>query len=481
MSSTGGAGTGGTGADWWERPAGASGSSAWDAPGPGGVPGTGGAGGAGGDAYGAPAAPGGGAHGAPQRAPDPWAGPQGGWADDPFGPSPYSAPGTSPGAPAAAWGDPFGGTGGGYPPPAPPRPVRRLGAGAALALALLAGVVGGGVGGTVGYLAADRQEGSVLDGDARLGPSATRSSERPPESVAGVAARLLPSVVSIAVEGTSSAGTGSGFVLREDGYVLTNNHVVAAGASGGEITVSFDDGSERPARIVGRDPNYDLAVIKVEARDLPVAALADSDDVVVGDPVIAVGSPLGLSGTVTTGIVSALDRPVTAGESSGSEAAFINAIQTDAAINPGNSGGPLVDATGRVIGVNSAIATTSSGLGGQSGSIGLGFAIPMNQAKRTAEQLIETGRATYPIIGAVLDGRFGGEGARVRELTAGGPADSAGLREGDVVTSIDGRRVDDSSELIVAIRALEPGDRVELTVERGGDEQVLQVELGESD
>jgi putative serine protease PepD len=305
--------------------------------------------------------------------------------------------------------------------------------------------------------------------------------------VAGVAERLLPSVVSISVRGDQGSGTGSGFVIRQDGYVLTNNHVVALAADGGRLRVQFNDGSSVAGTIVGRDPSYDLAVVKVDRDGLPQVSLGDSDAVSVGDPVVAIGSPLGLAGTVTSGIVSAKDRPVTAGGEGGSEESFINAIQTDAAINPGNSGGPLVDATGKVIGVNSAIASLSSGTG-QSGSIGLGFAIPINQARRTAEQLIKTGKATYPVIGARIDTTFQGQGAKIvarsaqvpDPLTPGGPADSAGLQPGDVVTAVDGKAVGDSSELIVAIRARQPGDVVSLTVQRGGRTFQVKVTLGES-
>ena len=206
---------------------------------------------------------------------------------------------------------------------------------------------------------------------------------RPANSIAGVASQVLPSVVSLTVTGSAGSGTGSGFVIREDGYILTNNHVVAGAANGGRIVVTFADETSMRAEIVGRTPVYDLAVVKVDAGSLPVATLGNSDSLVVGDPVLAIGSPLGLSGTVTSGIISALDRPVTAGDAAG-DLSFISAIQTDAAINPGNSGGPLVDLKGRVVGVNSSIATLSQGVS-QAGSIGLGFAIPISQAARIAE------------------------------------------------------------------------------------------------
>lgn len=233
-------------------------------------------------------------------------------------------------------------------------------------------------------------------------------------------------------------------------------------------------------QIVGRDPSYDLAVVKVPVTGLTALALGDSDKIQVGDPVIAIGSPLGLSGTVTTGIISAKNRAVTTSGSTSPDNSFINALQTDAAINPGNSGGPLVDATGAVIGVNSAIASLGSSLGGQSGSIGLGFAIPINQAKRTAQELIRTGVSSHPIIGVSLDTSYGGPGARIAltegSVTRGSPAAKAGLQPGDLIVALDGKRVANSDELIVAIRSHSPGDRVTLTYVRGKAAEV-KVEL----
>jgi putative serine protease PepD len=354
----------------------------------------------------------------------------------------------------------------------------------ALSSALTISLIAGAAGGTVGYVAADRV--AIFDSNARLG-TISDAVERQPGSVADIAARSLPSVTSISVQGSDGAGTGSGFVIRSDGYILTNNHVVASAASGGKITVHFQDGSSYPATIVGRSATYDLAVLRIPARGLTALPLGDSDQVVVGDSVIAFGAPLGLAGTVTTGIISAKDRAVTAGESSG-ESSFINAIQTDAAINPGNSGGPLVNATGAVIGINSAIATLGSSFGGQTGSIGLGFAIPINQARRTAEQLMRTGKASHPIIGVALDNSFSGDGARISTsnfgstppVTPGGPADKAGLQAGDVITAIDGKRVNSADELIVAIRARQPGDVVTLTYERDGRSRTAKVTLAEA-
>jgi putative serine protease PepD len=349
-------------------------------------------------------------------------------------------------------------------------PTRRLLAGAAV-IALLAGALGAVVGAT---LARDLDEDGA-SAPVVVGADPAGLVERPPESVAGIAQSILPSVVSVRLDD----GNGSGFVISEDGYILTNNHVVGA-ASGASIVVQFADGSESPARVIGRSPSYDLAVVRVDREDLQPVVLGDSSAVAVGDPVVAIGSPLGLEGTVTSGILSATDRPVTAGGQG--ETAFINALQTDAAINPGNSGGPLVDGSGRVIGVNTAIASLST-IGAQGGSIGLGFAVPINQARLTAEQIIENGEAVYPVIGAALDPSYDGPGARIAStgdlpgLTSGGPAEAAGLRPGDVIRAVDGRAVDAADELIVAIRSKRPGEEVTLTYERDGQTEEVRVTL----
>lgn len=367
---------------------------------------------------------------------------------------------------------------------APRRRRRRTLSVAWVAPLVVASLAAGFVGGLLG----DRvlpDDGLRSDAGLPVVPAADGAVDRAPESIAGIAAGVLPSVVSIEVETADGAGSGSGFVLRQDGYVLTNNHVVA-GATDGSLVVQFADGTELPGTVVGATGDYDLAVVKVEATGLVPLALGDSDAVVVGDPVVAVGAPLGLVGTVTTGIVSALNRPVVAGDDD--DTAFINAIQTDAAINPGNSGGPLLDARGQVVGINSAIAQLPGRLTGV-GSIGLGFAIPSNQARRTAEQLIETGRATYPVIGVLLDPEYSGEGVQVYEedppdavaVRPDGPADVAGIRRGDVILAIDGRPVTASEELIVAIRAQEVGDTVVLRVRTGDEEREVRVRLAEGE
>jgi putative serine protease PepD len=256
------------------------------------------------------------------------------------------------------------------------------------------------------------------------------------------------------------------------------DHVAAPAVNGGELTVVFDDGDEAIAKIVGRNTSYDLAVLKVDREGLPTAVLGDSSAVRVGDVAIAIGAPLGLNGTVTAGIISSLDRPVTAGGSG--ELAFINAIQTDAAINPGNSGGPLLDGTGRVIGINSAIATLAGTIGEESGSIGLGFSIPIDTAKRIAEELIATGDSQTPIIGVVLNTAFTGDGAEVSEITPGGPAEAAGVRVGDVITEFNGRQVADSTELVVVIRSYAPGEEIEITLTRNGKFSTIPLTLGSS-
>jgi putative serine protease PepD len=352
---------------------------------------------------------------------------------------------------------------------------------AALAVALIAGVAGG----VAGFLLARRDNGSVTIDGADLGAAPARSVQRPEGSIASVAAKVLPSVVQIKVSTAEGEATGSGFILDEDGLIVTNNHVVSGAR--GAVNVSFSSGKRTTARVLGTSASYDLAVLRVKASNLSALPLGNSDSVVVGDPVIAVGSPLGLSGTVTTGIISAKNRPVTAGDQTGNENSYINAVQTDAAINPGNSGGPLVDLDGEVIGVNSAIATVGGSLGGESGNIGVGFAIPINQARRTVEQLINNGEAQFPIIGASLDGTYDGPGARIASQAAddgkppvvnGGPADKAGLHAGDVITAIDGTEVEGSAELIVAIRSHRPGDTVTLTVKRSGADASVRITLG---
>ena len=358
----------------------------------------------------------------------------------------------------------------------PAQPQPRSGRGGTLALAsvglALTALVAGSIGGAVGFTAARLSQPDAVTSVVSVPIGATGEPISPPAggSIAAVAAALQPSVVQVNVAGNGAAGTGSGFIIREDGYILTNNHVTA---NGSDITVTFTDGRTSSARLIGDNPGYDLAVIKVDETDLPAVTLGSSGALQVGDTAIALGSPLGLQGTVTSGIVSALNRPVTAGGQG--ELAFINAIQTDAAINPGNSGGPLVDGNGAVIGINSAIASLGVGQGGQPGSIGLGFAIPIDTASRIASEIIATGTSETPIIGVSLDRGFSGPGARVAGVTDGGPAAAAGLGEGDVITQLNGALVVNSTDLIVDVRSLAPDQQVTLTVESDG--QVREVTL----
>ena len=333
------------------------------------------------------------------------------------------------------------------------------------------GAVMGLVGGTVGFLVARSSPPTPASAAELPGPPA--DAPREAGSVAAIAESALPGVVSIAVDASSGAGSGSGFVLRENGYVVTNNHVIDGAADGaGSIDVVLADGRRLPATVVGRNVSYDIAVLSVVADGLPVLEVGDSDGVTVGDTVIAIGAPLGLDGTVTVGIVSAVDRPVTTGEDE--DASFISAIQTDAAINPGNSGGPLLDGQGRVVGVTSAIAT----LARDRGSIGLGFAIPVNAVERIADEIVATGSSSTPIIGVTLDTRFAGPGALVDTVSPGGPAERAGLVRGDVITDLGGRAVANADELVVAIRDNIPGETVTVVAERDGVAQEFRVTLG---
>jgi putative serine protease PepD len=286
---------------------------------------------------------------------------------------------------------------------------------------------------------------------------------------------VKPSVVSIKAEGSSGSGTGSGFIYREDGYIVTNNHVAAPAINGGKLTVYLEDKTSFVAKLVGRNASYDLAVLKIDATGLKPVNIGDSNAINVGDLTVAFGSPLGLTGTVTSGIVSAINRPVTAGGAD--DQSFISAIQTDAAINPGNSGGPLVNGQGQVIGVNSAIATLGNGI--QSGSIGLGFAIPANQAQRIITEIIESGKSSTPIAGISIDSTYEGVGAKIAEVVSDGPAASTDLKVGEIVTKINGEAVEDSTELIVAIRRNNPGDTILLTVKNtAGNEREVSVVLG---
>jgi putative serine protease PepD len=352
-------------------------------------------------------------------------------------------------------------------------------------------LVAGGVGGAVGYEAASAGGGTSVLSSAPSGSGAPAVAA--PGSVEQVAQTVLPSVVQL--EGSS--GEGSGVVISADGLILTNAHVLEAGqapqqqsplgsprsapeggAGGQGLTAVFQDGNRAPVQVVGTDPGADLAVVRAQGvSGLTPATLGSSASLQVGQEVVAVGSPLGLSGTVTTGIVSALQRPVASGGAQSGQATVLDAIQTDAAINPGNSGGALVDMQGRVVGITSAIASLGQSSGGPSGSIGLGFAIPIDQAARIGNELVTQGFATRAVLGVGVT--EGSDGAVLGQITPGGPAATAGLAQGDVVSRVDGRLIPDADSLVAAIRSQQPGATVTLTVTSpGGEPRQVPVTLG---
>ncbi|MBM3656563.1 MAG: trypsin-like serine protease [Actinobacteria bacterium] len=299
-------------------------------------------------------------------------------------------------------------------------------------------------------------------------------------NVETIAAAVSPSVVSIAVSAPSGSGSGSGVIYRtgaNSSFIITNNHVVESAAISGSVRVELDNGDYEKAAIVGRDSTYDIAVLRIDRGNLKAITIGNSNRLAIGEPVVAFGSPLGLAGTVTSGIISALNRPVTTG-SFGAES-FIDAIQTDAAINPGNSGGPLVDGAGALVGINSAIATLSSGA---SGSIGLGFSIPINQARRVVDEIIDTGKSFRPFLGVNFDTSYTGVGAKVLRLVPGEAADKAGIPAGAVIREIEGRRINDLVTAIVRVRSFAPGDAVKITVDMpSGGARTFLVVLGKAE
>jgi putative serine protease PepD len=363
------------------------------------------------------------------------------------------------------------------PPPDPaaemlaPRPdLRRT-----VAVAALVGLLAGGLGGAVGYVAATHRAGTPVVLGA---PHASGGGQLPAAngSTAALVARVMPSVVTVEGATNRGASLGSGFVLTSTGYLLTNDHVLTD-VPDTAIAVTLSDDTVLPARLVGRDPESDLAVLKVDRTDLKPVDIGDSDRVSVGDDVLAIGAPLALSGTVTRGIVSALDRPLSTRDTDGVDR-YYAAIQTDAAVNRGNSGGPLFDASGRVIGVNAVIKSTVENTE-EAGNIGIAFAIPMNQAARVASQLIQSGHAHRTVIGAQFDtgNTTIGDGVRLTSIDAGGPAALAGLQTGDVVVKIDNHPVVQATDLIALVRRYAPGTVVTVVYRRGGATQTANVTL----
>lgn len=358
-------------------------------------------------------------------------------------------------------------------PDAPGRPKLRQLLLVPLIVALLAGTLGG----ALGYAFAVR---GGVGGGVTLGAGPAEGpalAQRRPDSLAGVAGRVLPSVVTIRVASLGGTSEGSGFVVSTDGYIVTNDHVVADGT--GRASVTFNDGSSSPATVVGQDPESDIAVIKVNRKGLRPIEFGDSETLAVGDPVLAIGSPLSLANTVTAGIISALDRTMQAGEPGG-PVRYYAAIQTDAAVNHGNSGGPLVDSAGRVIGVNSTIKSLVAE-GQEAGNIGLAFAIPINQAKRITQDIIGTGKARRTVIGAQVAGTGtasrAGTGVRLAAVEPTGPAAEAGLKTGDVVLRLNGRPMNEPTDLIALVRKFAPGSVVTVEYRRGTTRQNASVTL----
>jgi len=413
-------------------------------------------------------------------------------AGDPLSSAAYAAS-----APQSQQGDPFGtpeptvafaapgdggrGDGGGVVTAAPKRRRGRTLVGA-LAFLVLAG--GAGYGGAWAF---DQQDDGGADGttvSSLDGETSATQTNAAAGTVEQVAAKVLPSVVQINVRGGQESGSGTGIIISSDGEILTNNHVVEVAGDSGTITVAFSDGSNAKAEIVGTDPKTDLAVIKADGKTgLKPATLGTSADLKVGQEVVAIGSPFGLESTVTQGIISALNRPVSSSGAEGSSgtATTFPAVQTDAAINPGNSGGPLVDLQGRVIAINSAIksaATTS----GDAGSIGLGFAIPIDLAKNVSKQLLDGKTVAHAQIGVSVDNTLGedgitGIGAEVKEVT-GKPAQDAGLKTGDVITAVNGAIIPSSEALVASVRGFNPGEKITVTYTRGGQKSDVEVTLG---
>ncbi|WP_185174419.1 S1C family serine protease [Rothia nasimurium] len=393
-----------------------------------------------------------------------------------------------------------------------------------LAAAAIAALVGGGIGG--GVVAATSTGAASSITTTSSGTTIVNNTDSV-NAVTAAAANATPSTVTIAAISSNASGSGSGVILDAEGHILTNTHVVTldGATANAAIEVQLADGSVRSATVVGTDPTSDLAVIKLDSTSgltLTPATLGDSDALNVGDTTVAIGAPLGLSNTVTTGIVSNLVRTIEVASSAADESTTdsgsgttdpfgsspfqfeipgqqsqstsssstiaINVIQTDAAVNPGNSGGALINSNGEVIGINVAIASTDSSSTSTSGNIGVGFAIPINYAKRVAQEIIDNGSATHGMLGATVStspanndsSEAFGDGALIQEVTSGGSAAAAGLKSGDVVTAVDGRSISEAIELTAAVRQAASGDTVTLTIERNGSTQQVTVTLGDA-
>lgn len=363
-------------------------------------------------------------------------------------------------------------------PPAPVAPTRSV-TKPIVVTALLAGLIGGGIG-IGGAAMLDNHPTAAAPVLNSQPAAAANAADVKPGSVTYAAQVASKSTADIKVTMSQGTAVGSGIVLSPDGYVLTNNHVVAGAGNGSSIQVTTADGKTYPATVTGTSPSYDLAVIKLKnASGLTPAALGDSGALQVGEQVVAVGSPENLSNTVTSGIISALSRTVTAGDESGSAVTVYNGLQTDTPINPGNSGGPLVNLAGQVVAVNSAVDTGQGGSGGVQ-AFGLGFAIPINTAKRIADELLQDGHATKPVLGVSgsLNSNDAASGAQVTAVQAGGAAAQAGLRAGDVVTKIGDSPISSYADLMAQVLTHKPGETVPVTVSSGGQSRTVQVKLG---
>ncbi|QWF21483.1 trypsin-like peptidase domain-containing protein [Nocardioides sp. LMS-CY] len=364
------------------------------------------------------------------------------------------------------------------------RRPRRAGLAAAVVTTALVVGAGAGLGGAAAWSALDDGNGSTGGGQHTTTSQVVDTPDTPAASgsVEQVAAKVLPSVVKIDVSGSQGSGSGSGIILSSDGEILTNNHVASIAGNGGAMTVFFNDGSSAKATIVGTDPLTDTAVIKAEGvSGLTPATIGKSSDLKVGESVVAIGSPFGLDSTVTSGIVSALNRPVDVGSDSEGTSTTYPAIQTDAAINPGNSGGALVDMNGNVVGINSSIRTASSG--GESGSIGLGFAIPIDEVLPIVDQMRNGETPTHARLGisvsdvANQNGAEVVQGAEVQTVSNGSTAADAGIAKGDVITKVDDHLITGADSLVATIRSYRPGDKVTVTFTHDGDQKTATLTL----